>query len=866
MRFSDLPARLKLYIVGHLCVIPLLVGALSNTGTQADWRLVSLLLLSTLVFSTWKVELTIMQGRMTPTFAVVCLALLLQGLPAALLCAAFGAWVGSFVRSQSGGWKITLLRPQGYRVWFNTANCGLACVTAASAFELVAGSLRQTALGVVLGLMVFTAFYFLINTAGVAVALALREERSWISIWKLNFLWTAPGFFASASAAAGIQAAYHYLGAWSLLLLPPLYLISYSYRLYMDRLRLFSEKMQQDMQHIKELNKLNQSIIASLATAIDAKDHYTCSHINRVQCYALMLARAAGLAEADVEAVKTGALVHDIGKLGVPDHILNKPGKLTAEEFKRIQSHVTIGAEILAPVPFPFPVVDVVLTHHERWDGLGYPRGLEGEGIYIGGRIISIVDVFDALTSDRPYRRGLPREEALRILKEGAGKQFDPQLVGLFEKVLPEALQEIAAMEAQQELQAADPGVVPDGPSAWIQIRQAAAEMAAVKDVAHALAEQETVDDLMQVLLKRTLSLLPADTAICYLVPPGETHLVAAAVAGKYDEKLAGMAIQLGEGMAGWVAEKQQSRINVSASLDVARRFTPEEVVELSAATAVPLKSESGTFGVLAVYTMAYSVIAEAHLHLLSVLAEHAATAFQNVQRFEAQRELAVKDSLTGLLNSRGLNSQLTQLLGCAANPVNRREQRFSLLMLDLDHFKDINDQLGHLRGDEALRMVAEMLKKSRRSEDVICRYGGDEFVLLLPGAARAQAEQVAMRVREAFAALPAVDGRVKVGVSIGVASFPEDGGSGEVLLHAADCRMYDDKLQRRCTTSRTQVRVRNRYPVRRLNGEGTGAQHERRFCDVIQAASMVGEDLSSGSAFAVPAGVDGGGSPARGG
>src|SRR5205807_8048205 len=164
---------------------------------------------------------------------------------------------------------------------------------------------------------------------------------------------------------------------------------------------------------------------------------------NRVRHYATAHAKAAGVSGPELEAVATGALVHDIGKLGIPDHILSKPGKLAPEEFRRIQSHVAIGTEILSPIPFPFPVVDVVRTHHERWDGLGYPHGLKGEEIPIGGRIISIVDVFDALTSDRPYRRALSGEPAPRVPQEGAGKPVDPKLVQWFESGRPGARGEV---------------------------------------------------------------------------------------------------------------------------------------------------------------------------------------------------------------------------------------------------------------------------------------------------------------------------------------------------------------------------------------------------------------------------------------
>src|SRR5262249_20349195 len=174
---------------------------------------------------------------------------------------------------------------------------------------------------------------------------------------------------------------------------------------------------------------------------------------------------------------------------------------------------------------------------------------------------------------------------------------------------------------------------------------------------------------------------------------------------------------------------------------------------------------------VLAVYTQAYSVLTEHHLHVLNILAEHAAAAVQNLRRLERQRELAHTDPLTGLANSRHLVRHLDRLIASPVLPDRLGGPPFSVVMLDLDHFKEVNDTLGHLQGDELLRRVGQILASVARAGDVLCRYAGDEFVLLLPGAAAEHAEQVARRVRDAGDALPAVDGRAKIGTSIGVAS-----------------------------------------------------------------------------------------------
>jgi len=790
MRFGSLSLELRIYILAHLPAVAPVLWAVGSSAPPDSPALVGLLLLFTCLFSTWKVELPILQGRITPTVAVVCLALLLQGAGAALLCTMVGTLVGSYLRPTKGGWRIQLLRPPVHQVFFNVANGILTCGLASLVYRGVAGQPWPDGWGLVLGLLLFTICYFLINTGGVAMALALRQGRSWPAVWCSSFRWTAPGYFASVSAAAGIYRMYQQMGAWSLLFLPPLYLIYYSFRIY-------SEKSTQDQAHIHELRTLNQAIISSLAMAIEAKDRYTCSHVHRVQHYALSLARAVGLVGPEFQAVSTGALVHDIGKLGIPDHILGKPGKLTPEEFQRIQTHVAIGAEILSPIPFDAPVVEVVLTHHERWDGQGYPRGLRGEEIPMGGRIIAIVDVFDALTSDRPYRRAMPDAEAIRVLEEGAGKHFDPALVARFLEILPQAQAELAALEDEHRA-AGSQAAAAEAPSALVQINQAVVEMAAVCDVAHSLSEHETVDRMAGALVGRALALLPVETAVLYLPLPESDELVAAEVAGCYRERLMEMTLRVGEGSVGWVALHGRPQANVSAALDLSRRFLPGETLGLELGTAAPLLHDGALQGVLAVYGSAAEPLSEQHQHILAMLADHAATAIHRLRRFARNEELAVTDPMTGLVNQRGVMSNLEKLIERAKQPSRPQEARFSLLLLDLDGFKAVNDTLGHLRGDEVLRQVGATLRRLARDQDVVARYAGDEFVLLLPGAEREQAEQVARRLRKGIEALPAVDGEVKIGASIGVATYATDGHDARELIQAADQWMYADKARRR--------------------------------------------------------------------
>src|SRR5436190_3213664 len=256
--------------------------------------------------------------------------------------------------------------------------------------------------------------------------------------WQTNFLWSAPSYFVGALTAALAAFFVRHTNYWWLapLTFAPLYLTYRTYKIYMGRI-------EDQQRHVQQTSDLHLATIEALARAIDAKDQTTQSHIRRVQNYAAGLARAINLPEEEIQGVKTAALLHDIGKLAVPEHILSKPGPLTQEEFQKIRVHPQVGAEIISAVPFPYPVAPLILSHHERWDGKGYPQGLKGEEIPLGARILSVVDYYDALTSDRPYHKAMTHDAALALLQQEAGRALDPAVVQMFVKMAAEL--EIAA-------------------------------------------------------------------------------------------------------------------------------------------------------------------------------------------------------------------------------------------------------------------------------------------------------------------------------------------------------------------------------------------------------------------------------------
>ncbi|MCA1604802.1 MAG: HD-GYP domain-containing protein, partial [Acidobacteria bacterium] len=243
-----------------------------------------------------------------------------------------------------------------------------------------------------------------------------------------------------------------FLAAWAIQHVSSLALLTIAIFAGLELVYLAWSRLNTKTLETEELSRIHLATAEALATAVDAKDQTTHCHVRRLQVYAVGLGEVLGLSESEISALKAGALLHDIGKLAVPAHIINKPGRLTPAEFDKMKIHTTVGAQILSRVNFPYPVTSIVRHHHEQWDGMGYPDGLKAEQIPITARVISVVDCFDSIREDRPFRRGMTRDEAIAFLLRGSGNHFDPMVVQSFIEHLPRFESQIASAGLPQQL------------------------------------------------------------------------------------------------------------------------------------------------------------------------------------------------------------------------------------------------------------------------------------------------------------------------------------------------------------------------------------------------------------------------------
>jgi diguanylate cyclase (GGDEF)-like protein len=497
------------------------------------------------------------------------------------------------------------------------------------------------------------------------------------------------------------------------------------------------------------------------------------------------------MTELEVQAIKTAALLHDIGKLAVPDHILAKPGPLTPEEFQKVQAHPQVGADIIATVPFPYPVAPLILSHHERWDGRGYPHGLKGEDIPLGARILCLVDYFGALTSSRPYHEPMAVDAAVSLIEQESGKALDPRAVEAFLRILPKVREEAEGSgKMAVVLRGATKSTVFD------DIAVAHGEIYALYQIAQTMGTSLGVSDSMAHIGSKLTTLVPFSACTLFLYDQATETLRCRFATGTDFELMQQLTLKNGQGLTGWVARNRRSLVNArpSSDLEAAGSNLP---TTLQSALVCPLIFEDRVIGTLAVYHTTPSFYQEDHRRLLDRVCEQAAAVINNAIVYEGTREASLTDPLTGLQNRRFVIAHLNAELARAE----RLNTEVSLLVLDLDDFKEINDTHGHHVGDRALRDVAQVLRTVIRPYDICVRYAGDEFIVVLADCGFDEAENKRKELQDAindaiFEARPGT--RVPLSISAGSAVFPHDGDSYESLLAKADSRMYRDKVMRK--------------------------------------------------------------------
>ena len=564
--------------------------------------------------------------------------------------------------------------------------------------------------------------------------------------------------------------------------------------------------------HAQELERssgLQMATIEALALAIDARDRSSRSSLQREQRHAAALARAFDLPADQVECVRTAALLHDIGKLAVPDHILTKPGPLTEDERSKMRTHSTVGAAIIEQVPFPQPVAALIRCHHERWDGTGYPAGMRGTEIPLGARILAVVDYFAAITSDRAFNRAMPIDEAVNVLWQEAGNALDPTVVARYVNLLPslrEGDDEARLASAQQAgalhrpegealsgggRQLTPPSAVLDG------IGGASQELGTLYAMAEAMGTSLGVSDTMSALTSKLDRLVPFTTAALYLHDPTNSVSRCRFAAGPGHRAFPGLLVRDGEGLVGAAIATRECIMNGDPAVDLDMQRADLAEAGLQSALVCPLMMGGTVKGALALYHTAPYGFTDEHRRLVSRISAHIAAVVNNAVVFEQTREDSVTDPLTGLPNTRFLYSHAGRELARAA----RLKSSVTVMLLDLDNLKPINDTFGHQAGNRALCAVAAVLRGAIRPYDICVRYGGDEFIILLSDFGADQAAAKRIELQKAVENMPLSVGdllRVRLTISVGAAVFPADGESYETLLQIADARMYEDKTARK--------------------------------------------------------------------
>ncbi len=712
-----------------------------------------------------------------------------------------------------------------------TAIAVISTFTSASCYGFLAtifsNDLSRTGPGLPLNvflipLCVLAVLQYFLSTLATVYFLSIVDGKPRVLPSQESLVWTLTTQVAGAASAVLFYSAIHGAGVPSILLgLLITGLVHLLYKFNEKQLKEVRRAEADQRKHVEEMATIHMNTIESLAIAIDAKDQTTHGHVRRTQVYASEMGKLFSLGGQELKALFAGALLHDIGKLAVPEYILNKPGKLTEAEFAKMKIHPTVGGDILRRVNFPYPVEDIVRYHHEKWDGSGYPKGLKGEAIPLVARIISVVDFYDATRCDRPYRKGMKREDSLALLRTMSGTALDPRVVNIFIEHVEEFDRLIDAEDIQEQVESEtvqhdyltktkpDAGLAsnllgtPDGDAGFRSISEAQREVFALHEITQTIGSSLNFYDTVTLVCNKLRAIVPFDTCIIFIVDEKSGKAVAEHVAGEHPDAFSRRRMNIGDGISGWVIANARSMCNASPELDLVG--VSEEIARNYRGVLVsPLLREDGAFGAITLYSKSRTSYSTEHVRLLESVCQHASSALNNALTFEKTKESALTDPLTELPNARGFYMMLEQRIAECQRMSN---ESLAVLSMDVDDFKAINDQYGHAIGDRVLAGIAGVIRKELRQMDILTRYAGDEFVAIMPMASTNMAVAVGERIRNAVEAqkFSVRTGNVaQLGISMGVSCFPEEGETTEELLTAAARKMQNDKHSRKTVISLT--------------------------------------------------------------
>jgi diguanylate cyclase (GGDEF)-like protein/putative nucleotidyltransferase with HDIG domain len=700
--------------------------------------------------------------------------------------------------------------------WLATVFChALATYLAASAFYLILfylGGFRGTEAAhnpvavfwLLAAAAVMAALHYAAGVFLYSVYMILESDKPVLETFKNNFFLLSGNYILGITATAIVHAAFLQFGLKFGAVIVFFAVAGHLfYRLHLKSLELKTKE-------VGESSRIHLATVEALATAIDARDQVGIGHVRRTQIYAVGMGELLGLSDDEIQALTTGALLHDIGKLGVPDHILNKPGRLTPAEMEKMKIHSTVGAAILEKINFAYPVVPTVKYHHEMWDGTGYPEGLKKEAIPLTARILAVADAYDTLRGARPYRAAVSRDEARRFLLAGSNTQFDPKLVDVFLRNLRQFEIEIEAEGLSYEFDnkmsdlfiGEDNGLAESNQGYVEHIKRANREVFALYELARVFSSSLNLQDTLSLFVKKVGELMPFETCVVYLLDKTQEFAEATYAEGINAAFLKGKRIKIGEGATGYVLKKRQAVYNINPALDFSF-YQVDSIQDYTAMASLPLIANERLIGAVSLYSCELESYEDEHMRLLETISRIASDAISKSVYHAETESHALTDPMTNLPNARCLQLQFENEMARAKRNMNE----FQLIMLDLDGFKAVNDTHGHKVGDILLREISKVMRSQLREYDFLARYAGDEFVAIIPDTTSEGIQELCQRLEKAVLGFKLPVGENKftsVGVSIGAAGYPKNGETLDHLIVAADKAMYSVKAQHKMQHNQT--------------------------------------------------------------